>query len=525
MRLLPLSSLLLLFAVPGLEAQSTAPTAPERKIFEEWSVLILDGKRCGFDSTITTQTSEPGGLRYHTVEQQEFVAKRMGTSIKITETSKVTEDADGGVLSFEDRTAGGGSDISSTGRREGDDLIVSSRGQTQRFHVPRLAALGPEAVRRANDAMPLRAGQKLSLPTFETDYPQGPVTEQAVVVGQEGIDVNGSKRRLWKVRSTTSLSGNMATVNWVDDRANDVMSRMSLPGIGEFTEVVTSRAECMKQPEGAELFATTLVRPNRAIPSPHWQKEVWYRITAPRTKEMLMLWNHDEQRVISSEPGVIEFVVTVPHIVPSDADWELPHADTPELDRYLQPSSYIESNAPIIQSLAKKAVGQVRNPVTAAHRIETFVENYITKKDLNVGFASAEETAHSREGDCTEHAVLCAALGRAVGLPTRCVFGLGYIPPGENEPTIANATGPDTGIFGFHMWAEAWIAPGKWVAMDAALGGFDVGHIAIMKTALEGVNPLADVDLSILRMTEDVKIEILKTVPKLQVPAPASTYD
>ena len=35
----------------------------------------------------------------------------------------------------------------------------------------------------------------------------------------------------------------------------------------------------------------------------------------------------------------------------------------------------------------------------AAHKIERFVREYIVKKDLNVGFGSAEETAKSREGD------------------------------------------------------------------------------------------------------------------------------
>ena len=199
--------------------------------------------------------------------------------------------------------------------------------------------------------------------------------------------------------------------------------------------------------------------------------------------------------MLSSGPGTCEVEVTAPRFTAADATWQLPHADTPELHPYLQASAYLEVNAPEIQSLARQAVGDEKNPVLAAHRIEHFVRAYITKKDLNVGFGSAEETAKSREGDCTEHAVLCAALGRAVGLPTRCVVGFGYIPPGDDEPTITNAVDTDTGIFGFHMWAEAWIGPDQWVPMDAALNGFDVGHIAITKSALEEVNPIVDLNM------------------------------
>ncbi|MGH9594348.1 MAG: transglutaminase-like domain-containing protein, partial [Bryobacteraceae bacterium] len=297
-------------------------------------------------------------------------------------------------------------------------------------------------------------------------------------------------------------------------------------GVGTLDELVSTRAECMKQPEGAELFSTSLIRPQRAIPSLRQQAAAYYRITSANSREKLILWNEDEQRVLSSRPGEIELVVRMPDISPADAMWRLPHADTPEFHRYLQPSAYLEVDSPEIQALARQAVGSERNPVVAARRIEYFVANYITKKDLRIGFASAEETAKSREGDCTEHAVLCAALGRAVGLPTRCVLGLGYIPPGEDEPTIANAVGPDTGIFGFHMWAEAWIGPGKWLAMDAALGGFDVGHIAITKSALEEVNPLTDLNLPILQLLEKIRIEVLKTETKAKASAAKdSPYD
>lgn len=524
-RLSPISSaLVLLLAAARLEAQPPSPTevGPDKKIFEEWEILLLDGKRCGFDSTVITQMDSPSGLRYRTVEQEEFVVKRMGASLKILETSNIIEDAEGGVLSFEESTQGAGSNIESNGRREGGDLVVSSRGQTRRYHIPRLSALGPEAVRRFNNAVSLKAGQTFSLPTFESDYPQAPVMEQGTVVGQETRRIDGMERRLWKITSSTSLVENMTTVNWVDDRNNDVESLVTVPGVGKLDEIVSTRAECMRQPEGAELFSTSLIRPQRAIPSLGRQAQAWYRITVPRMKEKLTLWNQGEQRVLSSRPGVIEIVVAVPKISPADATWQLPHADTSELHPYLQASAYLESNSPEIRALARRAVGNERNPVRAAHRIEKFVETYITKKDLNIGFASAEETAKSREGDCTEHAVLCAALGRAVGLPTRCVLGLGYIPPGADEPTISNAVGPDTGIFGFHMWAEAWIGPGKWMAMDAALGGFDVGHIAITKSALEEVNPLAEVNIPILQLMENIKIEVLKTVPK---PAPSRAAD
>jgi hypothetical protein len=47
--------------------------------------------------------------------------------------------------------------------------------------------------------------------------------------------------------------------------------------------------------------------------------------------------------------------------------------------------------------------------------------------------------------------------------------------------------------------------------MDAALNGFDVGHIAIVKSALEEVNPIVDLNTPIFQLMEGLKVEVLKT--------------
>jgi transglutaminase-like putative cysteine protease len=503
----------------GIFAQETAPPAA-KPVFEEWVVVVLQGKTCGYGMTVTTQVDTPSGPGYLTSHHEEFVVKRMGSTLKMTDTSKVIEDAQGGVVSF-DQIDDSGAAVECKGVRDGDDMVVSSRGQTQRFHLPRLAALGPEAVRRATLQVPLRPGQPFSFDTFDTDYPQAIVEQKGTVVRRETRDVRGIKRDLWRLTSEASYMPNLVSITWVDDQGNDVESATSVPGLGTLHEYVTNRAECMKQPQGAEIFTGTLIHPQRALEHVHDLGQAVYRLTSIDLSRKLELWNGDEQRVLSSAPGTCEVEVTAPSFTAADATWQLPHDDTPELHPYLQASAYLEVNTSIIQSLGRQAVGDERNPVLAAHKIERFVRAYITKKDLNIGFGSAEETANSREGDCTEHAVLCAALGRAVGLPTRCVVGFGYIPPGVNVPTITNETDASTGIFGFHMWAEAWIGDDKWVPMDAALDGFDVGHIAITKSALEEVNPIVDLNVPVLQLMERLKIEIVKTVPKSEMPEPS----
>jgi hypothetical protein len=506
-----------LFALAGwgiLLAQDNAP-APAKPVFEEWVVVVLNGKTCGYGSTITTRIGTPSGPGYLTSHHEEFVSMRGKARMKMASTSKVVEDADGGVLSF-DQVDESGASVESSGVRDGDDLVVSSRGQTQRFHLPRLAALGPEAIRRKTLAVPLKAGQTFSFDTFDTDFPQGVTVQSGTVAAREPHEVRGVKRDLWRLTSEVSYLPGMLSTVWVDDQGNDVESATVVPGIGTMHEYATDRAECMKQPAGVEVYNNSFIHPLQPMPNVRALGQAVYRLTPVELNEKITLWNEGEQRVLSSDPGAYVVEVTAPRFTPDDATWQLPHPDTPELHRYLQSSAYLEVQSPEIQALARQAVDGERNPVVAAHKIQQFVRDYITKKDLNIGFGSAEETAKSREGDCTEHAVLCAALGRAVGLPTRCVVGFGYIPPGVKAPAVA--PDEDTNIFGFHMWAEAWIGDGQWVPMDAALDGFDVGHIAILKSALEEVNPMVEINAPILEMMKSLRIEVLKTVPASEMP-------
>src|SRR5262245_12350934 len=63
--------------------------------------------------------------------------------------------------------------------------------------------------------------------------------------------------------------------------------------------------------------------------------------------------------------------------------------------------------------------------------------------NYEVPFATADEIARTKEGDCTEMGVLAAALCRALGVSSRLAFGLVYDPahPG----------------FGGHLWIEVYL--------------------------------------------------------------------
>jgi len=86
-----------------------------------------------------------------------------------------------------------------------------------------------------------------------------------------------------------------------------------------------------------------------------------------------------------------------------------------------------------------------------ARAIAQWVNQYITGKGMEHGYASALDVYRTRSGDCTEHSLLTVALLRAAGIPARPVVGMAF---GEAEHAFVG-----------HMWVEAYID--RWRTLDA----------------------------------------------------------
>jgi transglutaminase-like putative cysteine protease len=92
--------------------------------------------------------------------------------------------------------------------------------------------------------------------------------------------------------------------------------------------------------------------------------------------------------------------------------------------------------------------------------LERYVYEFITNKTYSRAFDLASQVAASGEGDCTEHAVLLAALARANGFQARVTFGNLIIDT-------------DAGLFAFgHAWTEVYDGE-QWQITDATLPGRD----------------------------------------------------
>jgi hypothetical protein len=133
-----------------------------------------------------------------------------------------------------------------------------------------------------------------------------------------------------------------------------------------------------------------------------------------------------------------------------------------------RPTSWLQSDDPRLIAIASPVA---RLKISDARKMELLREKarpYLLVVDF-VGHFSALETLSRRRGDCTEAAVLLAALGRAAGIPTRVASGLVY--SRERYHGTSNMFMP-------HSWTLAWVDC-EWRSFDLALDTFDSTHIAL----------------------------------------------
>jgi hypothetical protein len=142
-------------------------------------------------------------------------------------------------------------------------------------------------------------------------------------------------------------------------------------------------------------------------------------------------------------------IVTLHAVRPDGARPAEPLADD-ERARYLSDTEDMQVSHPDIKAAAAAAAGAETSPMKTARRISRWVGNRLKPPDsAAAAWGTALEALKSGRGDCTEHAVLAAALARARGIPARVVNGMVY----------------RSGRFILHTWAEFHVG-GAWTPVD-----------------------------------------------------------
>ena len=171
----------------------------------------------------------------------------------------------------------------------------------------------------------------------------------------------------------------------------------------------------------------------------------------------------------------------------------------PELKRYLEGGFHLELEDPRLAELLDRCRVTPGGSSTAGDTpvlcLERLVDRYIKNKSLAFGFAGLEDILESREGDCTEHALLLVALLRKAGVPSRLAYGLILT---------------EVGFIG-HAWVELY-SEARWYWLDPS---FPAGRPYGLKVRLGVMDPAepvwASLSLDLLKVIGNIEAEIVET--------------
>ncbi len=138
-----------------------------------------------------------------------------------------------------------------------------------------------------------------------------------------------------------------------------------------------------------------------------------------------------------------------------------------ELSAYLEPTWFVDSNAPSIVALAREVGGGVTDEVEQACRLFYAVRDGVRYTAYNLDMRpEALRATHVLEtggGWCVSKSVLLAAVCRAAGIPCR----LGYANVRNHMATQKLLDFLGTDIFYYHGYNELYLR-GKWVKATTA---------------------------------------------------------
>ena len=465
----------------GLVIAMAAPLslAQDSEVLEEyWYVLNLDGARAGWMHN--TFTREGALLRS---ENDTKITVRRGTA-QITAHVKETfvETMDGTPIEAELAHRFGLVDVSQRLRFDGPHVTVEHRQgaqtRTDTHHIAK-TWIPPAAVQRRIEQALAEGAEQITYHTIQPAMGPQVVEVTIQIIGQEPVEVYGKvvPATSWKVR-TSALSG-VETRDFVDERGRLLKSSMQVAGMA-FTLLRADEALAMSPAQAPEMMTRTLVDAGGPIAAPHQLTRATYRMRIDPNAA----GDHDRSRPVETAAQRVIWLDdhTAEITVDLQAGYDQP-GDAPTA-AHRHPSAMIDSDAASVRGLLDAIAdederrGMARNVL--ADTMRRFVRGHVTQKNLSVGFATASETARSGQGDCTEHAVLLAALLRAANIPSRTVTGLVY-----SDRFLGQAH-----VFVYHMWTQAWIEDaqgrGRWLDLDATRHHtpFDAAHIALGTSAL-----------------------------------------
>jgi transglutaminase-like putative cysteine protease len=467
---------------------------------EYWDAIYFADKKVGYVHTVYAPIRENGRELLRITAESELSIQRFSELTRQRLRSTSIETPSGEVVRFESSMSSGDSgeaevSLEATGKVDGDQLQLklTTLGKTQAATLPWKKEWGGYfAMDQSLERQPLQPGEKRQLRAILPGFNQ--IADVEFVAGPyELTDMLDGKRELLRIETKITLGANVLEQTVWTARDGQTMKTF-MPALKQVTYRTSQETAVAKGTGTFDLGETTVVKIERPLEDPHRTRRVVYRATLTTGDPRKYFVQGATQLIRPVDEHTIEIVVR--SLRPADESGTAFSADEPPTPEDLAPNSLIQSDNEQVLKVANEIAANKTSPWEIAVALEWRVQEMIDNKNFSQALSSAAEVLRSGEGDCTEHAVLLAALCRARKIPARVAIGLVYYRPANG--------------FAYHMWTEAWVGD-RWIPLDATLGqgGIGAAHLTVSRSNLKGVDPLTQF-LPVLQLMGNLELEVLE---------------
>lgn len=466
--------------------QNPAPVIDPKEgtpLFEYWFVAAVEGQRIGYQHWTGREVERKGMKLWHGTRYQNFTVARFGQTVSQWGEESTVETPDGEVLVTSMRQGiGRDQALALTGTVNPETKMLDVRGEgiaqgAQSTPWPG-GVVGVAREPKLFKEKGLKAGESFQYLTYVPQVNRVVKTTTTLEAEEsQSLWPNTPPRKLVRFVSKMDPVGNFrlppANV-WCDAGSLEPLRvDFDFPGFGGRVTFLRTTKEAATAPvtQPLELFNAQSIALSQPIPAVHEKAAVVYRITVSKDEEPGTLFPTDgrqEVKNLDPQAKTMELHVSGSH-GPARGVAPLGHPGK----EFLGSSYFINWDNDGVKKHAQRAVAGLPPAASdwdKARAIERWVHQNMKSEDFSQAMATADNVARTLSGDCTEYAMLAAAMCRAVGVPSRTVLGLVYAPDRRTgKPFLA-----------YHMWFEAF-ADGQWLPLDGTLGygGIGPGHVKI----------------------------------------------
>ncbi len=461
-----------------------------------WSVFYMQEQKIGYSHVALRSVKEGAQTLLHTQGKSELTLNREGSRLTQKIELQTWESAAGKLLRFESRMTAGPGEIVAQGKAGDGQMIVSTDtlGKRVTTAVPWPEKCGGYfAVEQSLEKVPLKPGETRTVACLIPVFNQ-PGETLLTAMEEEEVSIRGLTQKLLKVKNEIKIAGQTLTsFCWINDRGETL--KTFDPTFKQEAYRTTKEFALTKTDLGKiDLLAATTVPLKGELPKDRPLKHAVYLARLKDEKITGQFASDEFQQVEKIDDHSVRLKVSEfdrTNKIDTTLRGEKPTAAESA------PNSLIQSDDPAILQLAAALAPDEIDPLAISLALEKGVRRHISKRSYTQAFATAAEVVRSQEGDCTEHAVLLAAVCRARKIPARVVLGLVYYPPQQG--------------FAYHMWNEVWVGE-RWLPLDATVAQGTVGadHIKLRHASLQGESAYA-VMLPLLQVVGRLELEVVES--------------